>query len=215
MWGAVLRLENILNSFDEFDGNDLLSPRNRQDYQSGYLRMYDDYRKINVADREVINDDIVFEIELIKQVEINVDYILMLVAQHREKYGDGENTELAASISRSVDASPTLRNKKDLIEAFIESTSITGPVDEQWKAFITQKREEELDSIILAEGLNPDATRKFIHDALRDGELKSTGTAVTRILPPVSRFSADGSHGEKKQRVLAVLTDFLDRFLGL
>lgn len=215
LWGSVLRLENILRSFDEFDGNDLLSPRARQDYGSGYMDLYQEFRKLNVADREVINDDIVFEIELIKQVEINVDYILMLVAQHREKYGDGDDKELKAQISRSVDASPTLRNKKDLIEAFIESTSITGPVGDEWKAFIAEKRDEELNHIIATEGLNPDATKKFINDAMRDGEIKSSGTAVTKILPPVSRFSADGSHSEKKQRVLGVLAEFLDRFLGL
>ena len=75
--------------------------------------------RINAADRESIATDVVFEIELIKQVEINVDYILMRVDEMRKHRGDGEDHEIAAEINRAVAASPTLYSKKDLIEAFI------------------------------------------------------------------------------------------------
>jgi type I restriction enzyme R subunit len=169
------------------------------------------------ADKESINDDIVFEIELIKQVEINVDYILMLVQKWREVRGDGQDKEIEAAgrIERAVDSSLTLRNKKDLILEFVDRVSATGEVDDEWRAFVTAKRTAELDEIIAEEGLRPEETRAFVDHAFRDGAIPITGTAITRILAPVSRFSADGSHGEKKQRVIARLGQFFERFFGL
>ena len=215
LYGAIVRLTNILTSFDEFAGNELLEARQDQDYRSRYLDIYQQKRVVDGADRETINDDLVFEIELIKQVEINVDYILMLVQQHREEFGDGDNKEIKETIARSIDASPSLRNKKDLIEVFIETVNTSGSIDEQWKVFIEGKRDTELDSIIESESLNPEVTRAFMSEALRDGYVKSSGTKITQVLPPVSRFSPDGAHGAKKQKVLQILTDFIARYFGL
>jgi len=213
--GAILRLQNILTSFDDFAGNEILTERQAQDYRSVYLDLYAELRGKADADKAPINDDIVFEIELIKQVEINVDYVLMLVEKWRDAHGDGSDAEIRASISRAVDASPSLRNKKDLIEAFVESVSVDGEIDEEWRAFVRARREAELDAIIEAEGLRPAATRAFIATAFRDGAVQATGTAITKVLSPVSRFSPDGEHGEKKQRVLAKLGEFFERFFGL
>jgi type I restriction enzyme R subunit len=214
-FGSILRLENILTSFDDFAGNEILTERQGQDYRSVYLDLYADFRKDKDADKETINDDLVFEIELIKQVEINVDYILMLVQRYRERHGDGKDLEIRAEISRAVDASPTLRNKKDLVESFVDSISVDGEIDEEWQAFIASKLESELDSVIVEENLRPDATRSFIETAFREGVLNTSGTAITKILPAVSRFSSDGRHGEKKQRVIAKLAAFFERFYGL
>lgn len=215
LFGQILRLENILTSFDDFAGHEILTERQGQDYRSVYLDLYAEFRKVKDTDKELINDDVVFEIELIKQVEINVDYILMLVQKYRSQHGDGEDKEIRAEISRAVDASPTLRNKKDLIEAFVDSVSVDGAIDEEWQAFIAAKREAELEAIIEDERLRADATRAFIEIAFRDGALRTTGTAITKVLPPASRFSADGGHGEKKQRVIERLGAFFERFFGL
>ena len=215
LFGAVLRLENILTSFDDFSGSEILTERQGQDYRSVYLDLYAESRKEKAAEKEVINDDVVFEIELIKQVEINVDYILMLVAKYREQFGDGEDKEVRTEIRRAVDASPTLRNKKDLIEAFVDGVSVDGAIDEEWQAFIAAKREAELAVIIEEEKLRPEAAHPFVETAFRDGALRTTGTAITKVLPPVSRFAAAGGHGEKKQRVIRKLEAFFERFLGL
>lgn len=215
LFGAILRLQNILTSFDDFAGNEILSEHQGQDYRSVYLDLYAEFRRGADAEKESINDDIVFEIELIKQVEINVDYILMLVERWRESRGDGSDSELRVSIARAVDASPSLRNKKDLIEAFVDSVSASGEIDKEWQAFILARRAAELDAIIEAEGLRSEETRAFIETAFRDGAIQATGTAITKVLPPVSRFSPDGGHGEKKQRVLAKLGEFFERFFGL
>ncbi|MHA7177944.1 type I restriction endonuclease subunit R [Arthrobacter sp. Sr24] len=213
--GTILRLQNILTSFDEFTGNEILSERQGQDYRSVYLDLYADFRKGTDAEKEQINDDIVFEIELIKQVEINVDYILMLVQKYRAEHGDGDDKEIRAEITRAVDASPTLRNKKDLIEDFVDSLSADGEIDQEWRAFIAAKREAELETIIEEENLRPEETRDFVQTAFRDGQIHTTGTAITKVLPPVSRFSSDGGHGEKKQNVITKLGVFFERFFGL
>ncbi|WP_348788443.1 type I restriction endonuclease subunit R [Leifsonia sp. NPDC080035] len=215
LFGQILRLENILASFDEFAGNEILTARDIQNYRSVYLDLYSEFRKDKDAEKEPINDDLVFEIELIKQVEINVDYILMLVQKYRAEHGDGEDTEVRARISRDIDASPTLRSKKDLIEAFVDSVSVDGAVDEEWEAFIAGRRESELEAIIRDESLRPNETRAVVESAFRAGTLRTTGTEITRVLPPASRFSADGGHGEKKQRVIDTLSAFVERFLGL
>ncbi len=213
--GAILRLQNILASFDDFAGNEILTERQSQDYRSLYLDFYQQFRADRDADKEAINDDVEFEIELIKQVEINVDYILMLVGKYRDERGDGDDKEIRATITRAVDASPSLRNKKDLIEAFVDSISTSGEIDEEWRAFVAAKRDEELDAIIEAESLHPVETRAFMSTAFQDGAIPTAGTAITKVLPPVSRFAPDGGHGEKKQRVLTKLGEFFERFFGL
>ena len=215
LFGAILRLQNILTSFDDFIGNEILTERQGQDYRSVYLDLYAEFRKEKDSEKESINDDVVFEIELIKQVEINVDYILMLVQKYRDKRGDGDDKEIRAEISRAIDASPSLRNKKDLIEAFVDRVSATGAIDEEWTTYVAARRAAELDKIIDDEGLRADETREFVERAFRDGAIKTTGTAITRVLPPASRFSADGGHGETKQRVLTKLGEFFERFFGL
>ncbi len=215
LFGAILRLRNILGSFDDFAGNEILTPREMQDYQSVYLNLYQEFRTERDAEKEPIHEEVVFEIELIKQVEINVDYILMLVERYRDARGDGEDKEIRAAIDRAVDSSPSLRNKKDLIQAFVESLSVSAEVDAAWTAFVAAKRAEELDRIIVEEGLDPEATRDFVDAAFRDGAVQSAGTAITKVLPPVSRFGQAGGHAAKKGTVLAKLGDFFDRFLGL
>ena len=215
LFGAILRLQNILTAFDEFEASELLSNRDFQDYQSVYLNLYADFRSQAAADKESINDDVVFEIELIKQVEVNVDYILMLVERYLKAKGSGKDKEIRATIDRAVAASPSLRNKKDLIEQFVDSVSITSRVDAAWQAFITAKKSEELNRIIADESLNPAATRLFMENAFRDGAIPSAGTAITRIMPPVSRFSAGAEHATKKGTVLEKLSTFFERYFGL
>lgn len=215
LFGAILRLRNILQAFDDFVGQEILTPRQVQDYQSVYLDLYEEFRGKQGAEKEQIVDDLVFEIELIKQVEINVDYILMLVRKYQEAKGAGHDREVRAQINRAVDSSPTLRNKKDLIEAFVESLSVDADVDSEWRTFIEGKRREELDRIIADENLDPAATRAFIEGAFRDGALHETGMAIARVLPPVSRFSPTGDHAAKKGTVIKKLGDFFERFFGL
>lgn len=139
----------------------------------------------------------------------------MLVEKYRAAHGDGDDMELRAEISRAVDASPSLRNKRDLIEDFVQRVTVDGSIDGELQSFIAARREAELEAIIADENLRADRTREFIDVAFRDGATRTSGTAITKVLPPASRFSAEGGHGEKKQRVIEKLGTYFERFFGL
>lgn len=215
LYGEILKLRNILTSFDDFENDEILSARDMQDYQSTYLDLWNERKRATQSEKESIIEDVVFEIELIKQVEINVDYILLLVQKYREERGDGDDKELRAGISRAIDSSPSLRNKKDLIENFVDSVSVKGEIEDEWRDYVAAQREKELAEIIGSENLKPEETVRFVEAAFRDGSLRTTGTAITKVLPPVSRFSKDKGHREKKQRVIQRLGEFFERFFGL
>lgn len=215
LFGDILSRKNILDSFDEFEGHEILSAMQYQDYLDIYLDLYADYRSKKKADRETINDDLNFEIELVKQVEINVDYILMLVDKYRKNHNSGEDKELRTTITKAVSASPTLRDKRDLIERFVDTVSITGTVEEQWQQFISQQQQKELTSIIDEEHLKPESTERFMHQAFENGDLQTGGTAITQIMPPTSRFTPTGGYQEQKQRVIDKLVSFFERFADL
>ncbi|MGH3997268.1 MAG: type I restriction endonuclease subunit R, partial [Pseudonocardiaceae bacterium] len=217
LFGAILRLRNILTAFDEFAGNEILTARDLQNYQSMYLDLHAEFRSTNESEKESINDDLVFEIELIKQVEVNVDYILMLVENWRDAKGSGSNDremEALLKIQDAIDASPSLRNKKELIIEFLNKVSV-GDVDEQWLAHVAAKRQAELEAIIAEENLKRAETIAFIDAAFRDGAIPTGGTAITKILPATSKFSRNNNYATKKQRVLDRLNEFFDRYYGL
>lgn len=210
LYGAILRVKNILTTFDEFAGNEMLTERDVQDYHSMYINLYNDIRGKNKGDNENVNDDIVFEMELIKQVEINIDYILALI----KKYHGGhlKDKEIVISISKAIDSSVELRNKKELIDQFIESLTPTANVDDDWQSFVDAKKLEELDNIITDENLDKDEAYKFINNAFRDGYVQTTGTSITKVLPPVSRFTPTGDRTKKRESVIEKLRAFFNKF---
>ncbi|MBR6334601.1 MAG: type I restriction endonuclease subunit R [Clostridia bacterium] len=211
LFGAILRMRNLLTSFDEFAGNEILSERDFQDYTSRYLDIYQEVRP-KKGEKEDVNDDIVFEIELIKQIEINIDYILLLVKKYHDSHC--KDKELIITIRKAMDASPELRSKKDLIEAFIEGLNDVDDVLADWHGFVSEEREKELMQIITEENLNEEETRKFISDSFRNGEIKTTGTDLDKIMPPVSRFGG-GNRAAKKQTIIDKLKRFFERFFGI
>lgn len=212
LYRKILRLKNILSTFDRFSGNELLSDRQFQDYQSVYLDLYQEYRPKNDGDKENINDDIEFEMELIRQVEINIDYILMLVAQYHQS--NCEDKEVLGAIDRAIDSSIQLRSKKELIHGFINTINAETVVERDWQNFVHEQKEKDLDEIISAERLKPEEAKKFIDNSFRDGALKTTGTDIDRILPPVSRFGG-GNRAEKKRGVIERLAKFFEKYLGV
>jgi len=211
VFGAILRLKNILSAFDTFAGNEILSNRDFQDYQSVYIDLYQEFTKDKNAEKEKINDDLVFEIELIRQVEINIDYILMLVAKYRDSRCEDKN--ILVAIDKAVGSSIQLRSKKELIEHFIATVNTSTKVDEEWRSFVHAQKEHDLSTIIHDEKLKNDETRTFIDRSFRDGALKTTGTDIDKILPPVSRFG--GGREAKKQGVIAKLLSFFEKYLGV
>lgn len=210
LYSAILKVRNILTTFDEFEGNEILSERDVQDYHSMYINLYNEFRNVNRGDSENVNDDIVFEMELIKQVEINIDYILALIRKYHE--GHLMDKEIVVSIQKAIDSSLELRNKKDLIADFIESLTPASDVDDDWHSFVDEKKLEELDKIIIGENLNKEETYGFIQNAFRDGYVQTTGTLITKVLPPVSRFTPGGERTRLRDTVLEKLVAFFNRF---
>lgn len=212
LFGNILKLRNILSSFDDFDMTEKIPERDMQDYQSVYIDLWHELRNDDKADKENINDDIEFEIELIKQVEVNIDYILMLVAKYHDS--NCQDKEILASITKAVNSSIELRSKKELIDSFVASVNADTNVADDWKTFVREQKEKDISTLITEERLKDEEARKFIDNAFRDGLLRTTGTDIDKIMPPVSRFGG-GNRAEKKNGIIAKLTVFFEKYLGL
>lgn len=221
LFGTILRLQNLMKCFDEFDENVLLTARDEQDYLSNYLEIYTQFQERENAEDAAggsdgsVVEDVLFEIELIKQVEVNVDYILMLVERSRHMNTDAEVAKAHDEIEREVSASPSLRDKKDLIMEFVSNAAQDGDVAQQWGQYVLAKRKEELDAIIREERLNADKTYEFVDNAYRDGVMHTAGPVINSLLPAVSRFSPSGEHGLNKRRVTRKLLAHFERFKAL
>ncbi len=213
LYGAILRIYNILTTFDDFEGNEILSARDFQDYQSRYLDLYSEFRKGEEFEKENINDDIIFEMELIKQVEVNIDYILELIKKYNKS--NRQDKSIVIDIDKAISSSIELRNKKDLINQFIYSLNAGSRVDKEWHEFVEEKKIEELEEIIKKEKLNKDATYKFIEDSFQDGAVESTGVSITEILPHMTRFSETGERTKKRENVIKKLTNFFEKFFDI
>ena len=212
LFGSLLKSINILSTFDQFYDRRELTDRQLQDYQSHYLDLRDKWRRRKTGDKENINDDLIFETELIRQVEINIDYILLLV----QKYHDTNCTdkEILVNISKAIGSSIQLRSKKELIESFMSSVNADTDVDKGWREYVQHRKAEDLKEIIESEHLKPEETEKFIESSFRDGQVRTTGTDIDKILPPMSRFGG-GNRQEKKKSVIDKIQAFFERYFGL
>ena len=213
LFGAILRLRNVLTAFDDFTQDDPLPARDEQDWRSVYTGLHQKWRG-GKQEAAIINDDLVFEIELLKQVDINIDYILMLV----QKYHDTNCTDklIIADVERAINASYDLRNKRDLIERFIDGLTQSEDVTADWKRYIAEQREKELSAIIKEEVLDDAATRAFLAKAFAEGEVQETGTEVTQLMTrKPSRFAPASAYADMKARITQKLKAFFERFSNM
>ena len=209
--GNILRLRNILSSFDKFQGMEILSERDFQDYIGTYTDLYEEF-KPKPGESESIKDDLVFEMELVKQVEVNIDYILMLVSKYHQS--NCTDKEILGSIDKAIKSSLALRSKKDLIDNFIARINANTDVMNDWTKFVKEQKEQDLKALIEDENLNEEETRKFIDNSFRDGQVKTTGTDIEKILPPMRRFGG-GNRSERKQTIIEKILKFFEKYFGL
>lgn len=212
LFGNILRLRNILSSFDRFVGNEILSPIDFQDYTGTYHDVYNEM-KPKPGDKDSILDDVVFEMELVKQVEVNIDYILMLVGKYHDS--NCKDKEILVAIDKAIKSSLQLRSKKELIENFIATINTSTDVNADWQKFVKKQRQEDMEQLIAEEKLKPAETEKFMENSFRDGVLKTTGTDIDKLMPPVSRFGGGGLRDKKKQGIIAKLKAFFEKYFGL
>jgi type I restriction enzyme R subunit len=211
LFSQILKTRNVLTSFDDFINDDMLSPRDEQDFRSTYIELYNEFKV--QKEKTDIADDLVFEMELVKQIEVDVDYILNLIEKYHES--NMEDKEIYISIQKAIASSPDLRNKKELIEQFISSLDGNSDVYKDFELFMNSKKKEDLDRIIDEENLNPEETYNFIKRSFDNGGIEITGTEIASILPPMSRFSQSGTRLEKKNTVINKLMEFFDKFFSI
>ncbi len=137
---------NARKSVGEFD-----SERDLQDYLGHYQDLRDEWKR-KCQESTDITDDVVFEIELIRQIEINIDYILMLVKKYHDTHC--EDKEVLITINKAIDASPELRSKKQLIETFIAGINDVDDVMNEWHEYVVEQRDRDLNAIITEEKLS-------------------------------------------------------------
>lgn len=215
LMGEILRLRNVLSAFDDFTPEvRIVDEMHYQDYLGWYNNYYEEYRKpTHKDDREDIRDDIVFEMELVKQVQINIRYILDLVQQYHDS--NCQDKEIIVKIRKQMDASPDMRDKRVLIEKFIQQMTPEKGADvgQNWEEYIEEEKRRELREIIDVEHLKPAETEDFMERAFADGYVTETGTGIAHILPPSNPFLPES--GEKKQTVLEKLKAYLNKFSNM
>lgn len=211
LFGKILRLRNILSAFDEFISDMTMTDRDLQDYTSMYNDIYAELKPRTDGDKESILDDVVFELELVKQIEVNIDYILMLVEKYHQS--NCKNKEILVDIDKAIKSSPGLRSKKELIDDFLETINVNSKVAEDFKKYVIEKRENDLHDIISDNNLDDEKAREFIKNAFRDGELKLEGQDFDRLIPKTSFF--DSNRAELKDKVASILKEYYDKYSGI
>ncbi|MBP5258797.1 MAG: type I restriction endonuclease subunit R, partial [Prevotella sp.] len=220
LFGGLLKMQNLLSAFDEFtEDKTIISAFDQQDYLTWYIDLREELTTPTGGDKDSITDDVMFEMELVKQIQINIPYILQLVQQYHDD--NCQDKTIIAKIQKAIGSSPDLRDKRDLIMQFIERMTPTPgdkpatDIADEWSDFVEIQRDAELRNIIRDEHLKEGETRKFMAQAFADGYITATGIAITKVLPPMPLFGGGAANREKKkQTVIYRLTAFFNKYYG-
>ena len=254
LFGQFLRLDNILQNYDDFmslralqeldilddkaveafkerfhvddetleelSRLDIPSTREIQDYRSTYndIKSWYENERRNREDNEskVDWDSIVFEVELLKSQEINLDYILELIFETNKKVSDKD--ELVSEITRTIRASLGNRAKEDLIVAFIHDSDLDSFADksdiiEQFFIFAQGEQKREADELIQIEGLNEQSAKRYIQASLKREYASENGNDLNEALPKMSPLNPQ--YRTKKQTVFQKISRFVEKFKGI
>lgn len=254
LFGQFLRLDNILQNYDDFmslralqeldilddkaveafkerfhvddetleelSRLDIPSTREIQDYRSTYndIKSWYENERRNQEDSEskVDWDSIVFEVELLKSQEINLDYILELIFETNKKVSDKD--ELVSEITRTIRASLGNRAKEDLIVAFIHDSDLDSFADksdiiEQFFIFAQSEQKREADELIQTEGLNEQSAKRYIQASLKHEYASENGNDLNEALPKMSPLNPQ--YRTKKQTVFQKISRFVEKFKGI
>ena len=254
IFGEYLRIENILQNYDEFsslkalqdiDTNDLETvdafkmahnlsdddlakletikmpaERKIQDYKSTYNDIRDWLRKEKSADdkeKSVIDwGDVVFEVDLLKSQEINLDYILEQIFEHNKKIKD--KTALVDSVRRIIRSSLGNRAKESLLVDFINNNDLDkigdkASVIEAFYIFAQAEKQREAEELINSENLNAEAAKRYIANSIKREFASENGTELNAILPKMSPLNPQ--YLTKKQSVFQKISEFVEKFKGV
>lgn len=227
LMGSYLRFINLLSAYDEFCPEDdeekkkirIISEGSAQDYLSWYIDFYEEFKKEQEHgggddDGEETTSEVEFEIELAKQVQIDITYILMLVVKYKKSETGGE--EIRMEIIKGIKASPDLRNKLELIEKFLDRAStFEGNVHEEWDKYLAEEKKLRVNKLIAEEKLQPEQTNKFLESCFAEGRVEENGTAITTILPPMPLFGGGNIRSVTKARVIKKIKSLFDIFTDI
>ena len=220
LFGELLKAENILKNFDEFENFEkIISDRQMQDMKSVYVDIREsiiNYRgKGDHGDNQVDFSDLEFQIDLLKTDEINLDYILALILEKSKKDDDVEN--IKAEVRRVIRSSLGTRAKEDLIMDFINNTNLsrlkdTDDILESFYSFAKKEKNKKINELVEEENLRDDSKR-FIERSINKGYVEYIGDDLDRIIPPTSR--RHGAREKKKQSVLEKIRKIVEVFVGI
>ncbi len=222
LFGELLKSENILRNFDEFENFEkIISDRQMQDMKSVYVDICEDIRndrKNNEnknGEEEIDFSDVEFQIDLLKTDEINLDYILSLILKKSKEHDDIET--LKYEIRRIIRTSLGTRAKEDLVMNFINKTDLSeiknsGDILESFYKYANEEKKIKIDELIEKENLKKDSER-FIEKSINKGFVDYAGAELDSILPPTSRRK--GAREAKKQTVLQKIRNIVEIFIGI
>ncbi|WP_314340577.1 type I restriction endonuclease subunit R [Leptotrichia wadei] len=222
LFGELLKTENILKNFDEFENFEkIISDRQMQDMKSVYVDICEDIRNTGKNDEnkngeeEIDFSDIEFQIDLLKTDEINLDYILELILEKTKEYDDIET--LKSEIRRIIRTSLGTRAKENLVINFINKTDLkklknNGEILDAFYKYAKEEKKEKIDELVKDENLKEDS-RRFIEKSINKGFVDYAGSELDSILPPTSRRK--GAREVKKQSVLEKIRKMVETFIGI
>ena len=222
LFGELLKSENILRNFDEFENFEkIISDRQMQDMKSVYVDICEDIRndrKNNEnknGEEEIDFSNVEFQIDLLKTDEINLDYILSLILKKSEEHDDIET--LKSEIRRIIRTSLGTRAKEDLVMNFINKTDLSelknsSDILESFYKYANKEKKIKINELIENEGLKKDSER-FIEKSINKGFVDYAGAELDSILPPTSRRK--GAREVKKQTVLQKIRNIVEIFIGI
>lgn len=219
IFGELLKAENILRNFDEFENFEkIISDRQMQDMKSVYVDIRESLKNTDndgPKESQVDFSDVEFQIDLLKTDEINLDYILALILEKSKEHENIE--ELKAEVRRVIRSSLGTRAKEELIIKFINSTRLsdlknTDSILESFYNFARKEKDEKIKSLVLEENLKENS-RHFIERSINKGYVEYMGDELDKIIPPTSR--RHGAREKKKEQVLEKIKKIVDVFVGI
>ena len=222
LFGELLKTENILKNFDEFENFEkIISDRQMQDMKSVYVDICEEIRNVgkndqNNSDEQGIDfSDIEFQIDLLKTDEINLDYILELILEKTKEHDDIET--LKSEIRRIIRTSLGTRAKENLVINFINKTDLkklknNGEILDAFYKYAKEEKKEKIDELVKDENLKEDS-RRFIEKSINKGFVDYAGSELDSILPPTSRRK--GAREAKKRTILQKMQRIVEIFIGI
>lgn len=219
LFGELLKSENILKNFDEFENFEkIISDRQMQDMKSVYVDIRESVlssKREGKSDEGIDFSDIEFQIDLLKTDEINLDYILSLILEKSKRHEDVESIKV--EVRRVIRSSLGTRAKEELIMDFINSTRLselksTDDILESFYTFAKKEKSKKIEDLIEDEKLKDDS-RRFIEKSISKGYVDYAGDELDRILPPTSR--RQGAREKKKESVLDKIRKIVEVFVGI